>query len=1356
MGLKQELSVSNCDRYQWQFRQLELEEQSRGIVTMRSFFRIERTIALLALFVGGIALWPSAARAQQTTGTVTGVVRDASGALVPHAAVVLTDVENQSERKTVSNSSGNFAIPSVPSGLQYKVTVSKTGFAGWESQPFPLRPGDQVSFTDIKLKAGAVTEQVTVEATESQAVKTLDSPERSDVITSKDLETLAIQGRDATELIRMLPGFALVSPGLNNQAPNDAVVGVSNASTGNYSSNGTGTTGIATILDGVSLTDIGSNAGTTQTVNAEMVSEIKVTTSTFSSEFAHGPTVINAVTKSGTTNYHGSGYFFARDAALNANDWLNNHLNQTRPDGRYFFPGGTLGGPLWIPHTRFGRTNSKLFFFAGFEYYNQLFSPETLGSWVPTMAERNGDFSVASLDAQLCGARPDGGVNPNAVKIMCNGENFLPNGNAVANGSLAGQGNASGIALLNWLPLPNADPFTNTTGYNYIQEVLQHQNGSMFHARVDYAISDNNKLSVTYGRQAQISEDPVSYGYAPQASVLFPGQVSSGDISNIFAVSYTHVFSASLVNEFNAALSLISNPANEGNPAAVGRFTTNAYNCNSPTARAAGTCTASGTGDTRGHGNFSYLGEFKNAGDYSVPALSDFNSGGGGLGYPNVLMPGGFYNNQVHLKKEVPDIQDAISWIRGPHSFKFGVYYEKGILNGLADYNAAPQGEYTFNPQTSYYDYNSQVGQNAQFVGCENPNPAGNGRSSGAAYLGACMNPNALMYLGYADTFTQTNFSPQVDMQYTTFAGFANDNWRLHRVTLQLGVRIEHLGPWVDRHNNGLATFQPSLYTSQCAARVCGSQNDPGVTWHGLNSGVANSVNNPSFIYGSPRLGMAWDIFGHGNTVIRGGWGVYRHEEEFQPYALAAATAQSYKTTFQQGMESFDAIDRQSPINPQDFSIYTISPNDTVRPTYYEYNGAISQRLKWHSLLEVAYVGGNSQNLSTYNNQASGYNGVSDVNLIPAGYFFSGSAASCLCNLTAASAGGSAVPPNPDSLASLTTAQNDFFRPYPFYNHIYTLNHTYYSNYNSLQASWNKSDGPIQFGANYTFSKDLATAASYNNVVPDPLNLRNEYNPVPFDRTHVFNVHYLVDLGKRYHGGNRLLSEAANGWQISGISTYQSGPPLASLQGENFGFGFGQIQPIQVNFQAQESLTAGSACAGTYGIPPDKNGNTYCVTNLNPTVWLGSPDYQLQPTVLCNPTSGLKSKQFINPTCFGIPLPGGPTTGMYALSTNPTGQGQYRLPYIHGPAFPSNDISLLKNFYAGEHKNLQIRAAAFNFLNHPVVSFNNNDTSNLSLALQGATAGKALALPNLTNQNFGIASVKYGARNLELSAKFSF
>ena len=1314
---------------------------------MTLFGRIKPAAAWLALLVTGLLLLQSPALAQETTGSVSGAVKDATGALIPRATVLLTNLQNKSERKTISNSAGNFTIASVTPALSYQVTISLVGFKSWQSQPFPLQPGDQVNFSDIKLELGEVTAQVTVEATASQAVKPLDSPERSDVITTRDLETLAIVGRDAAELIETLPGFAMISPGVNNQSSaNTAAVGLNNGITGGYSANGLGPTGLATIMDGVSLTDIQTNSGTVQTVDSDMVQDIKVSTSNFSAASAKGPAIFNATTKAGSTSYHGEAYMYARDTALNANDWYNNYLQQTRPDGRYLYPGGTFGGPLWIPHTRFGRNSDKLFFFVGFEVLNQKYSPETLGSWVPTLAERKGDFSVANLNAQLCGGRPDGRANLNSTQPMCYAENYLSNGTGVTDGNVTSYANAGGVALVNWLPLPNADPFVNISGYNYIQPVVQTQNGNIFHARLDYSINDTNKLYASYGRQTQITDQPVSLGYVPNYASLYPGAVTTGDISNILSVTYTRVIGTSITNEFNAAVSLISDPGNMGNPAAVSRFSMNAYNCTDPNLRANGAC------GSAGNGNFNYLGEYKNAGDYSVPSLSD---GSGNLGYPNVSMPGGFYNNQVHMKKTVPNVQDSVSWTKGAHFFQFGAYYEKGILNGIADTGAYPQGQYTFNPGNGFYQYSQNVGQVSQYTNCENPQSTGSTRNSGAAFLGNCINPIAMMYMGTPDSFKQTNFTPIVDMQYQTLAGYVNDEWKLPGfwkvggLTLVLGARIEHLGPWTDRHGNGLATFDPAIYNQQCARTnestiACAQSTDyPGITWHGINNSIANAVNNPPTVYFTPRLGLAWDIFGHGNTVLRGGWGVYRHEEEFAPYAQAAATAQGYKTTYLQQQWNFDGVDEQSPINPSDYNVDVLTANDTVRPVYYTYNATISQRLKWNSLLEVAYVGSNSQNLSTANG-GGGYNEASDANLIPAGYFFQNTPAFCLCYLptSLSNTGG--------SISGLSTAAQDYYRPFPFYQHIYALKHDFYSNYNSLQVAWNKSSGMIQFGANYTFSKDLATAASYNNQLVDPVNLRNDYNPATFDRTHVINAHYLIDLGKRYRGGSHLLSEAANGWQISGISTFTSGINLASGAGENFGFGYGTLQVTQVPLLQQMPSGNSGPCVHTYNVPKDANGNSYCVTNLNPVTWLGTPDYQLMPTLSCNPASGLGPHQFVNPTCFGVPLPGG-------TSANPTGQGVYRLPYIHGPAYQNHNLSVYKNFSTGENRNLQFHVSAFNFLNHPLVSFNNNDNSNLNLGnLNSAVTGQALTAGELRVPNFGTTSIKYGSRLMELGAKFTF
>lgn len=271
------------------------------------------------------------------------------------------------------------------------------------------------------------------------------------------------------------------------------------------------------------------------------------------------------------------------------------------------------------------------------------------------------------------------------------------------------------------------------------------------------------------------------------------------------------------------------------------------------------------------------------------------------------------------------------------------------------------------------------------------------------------------------------------------------------------------------------------------------------------------------------------------------------------------------------------------------------------------------------------------------------------------------------------------------------------------------------------------------------------------------MNLRNDYNPATFDRTNVINAHYVIDLGTRYHGDHHLLSSLANGWQISGISTFSSGQNLASGEGENFGFGYGSLQATQVASLYQMQNTDQKPCIQTYNIPVDANGHQYCVTNLSPVTWLGTPDYQLMPTLNCNPAGGKAKHQFINPTCFGVPLPGSPAGGSGTDYSNPTGQGVDRLPYIHGPAYQNHNLSVYKNFAMRESRNFQLHASAFNFLNHPLVSFNNNDNTNLNLgSLNYAVAGQPLTPAELRVPNFGVANIKYGARLVELGAKFTF
>jgi len=143
-------------------------------------------------------------------------------------------------------------------------------------------------------------------------------------------------------------------------------------------------------------------------------------------------------------------------------------------------------------------------------------------------------------------------------------------------------------------------------------------------------------------------------------------------------------------------------------------------------------------------------------------------------------------------------------------------------------------------------------------------------------------------------------------------------------------------------------------------------------------------------------------------------------------------------------------------------------------------------------------------------------------------------------------------------------------------------------------------------------------------------------------------------------------------------------------------------------------------------------------------VWLGTPDVQMMPGLASGVSllGGPHQHQFVNPLAFTIPQPGS--------------NGVYRLPYLRTPAFMEHDLTVLKSFTLGEGKNLELRMGAFNVFNHPLVSFNNNNSSNVNLGIQDGVVGQALTQNMLVNQDFGIANIKVGSRTAELQAKFTF
>ena len=242
-----------------------------------------------------------------------------------------------------------------------------------------------------------------------------------------------------------------------------------------------------------------------------------------------------------------------------------------------------------------------------------------------------------------------------------------------------------------------------------------------------------------------------------------------------------------------------------------------------------------------------------------------------------------------------------------------------------------------------------------------------------------------------------------------------------------------------------------------------------------------------------------------------------------------------------------------------------------------------------------------------------------------------------------------------------------------------------------------RTKGRAVINMNYTFGKAMGIVSTSL----DQFNLNNDYGVQPSNRTHIFNAAYSYNFGDLVR--NRFAGGFVNGWQVSGIVQFQSGVNLTGQRTQTFGMALNSAK-----------------------IP----GTTQ---NISSTSLLGTPNITLSPILTCDPRSNLGPNQFINASCFSFPTQigqNGPTT----------------LPVIYGPAFFNTDIGLFKNFRIAEKKSFQLRLNGYNFLNHPLWSFNGG---NLNLGFTGATGV-------LNTPLFGTVTTKQGHRVVQLAATFSF
>lgn len=1298
----------------------------------------------LALLAAVCLLLPAAAHAQ-VTATLSGTVADSSGGVIPNAQVKLTNEATKDTRVVQTNGAGVYAFPSLVPGT-YDIQATAKGFQGKLITGIVLNAGDVKTVPALALVVGAETETVTVSAT--QEMIPVENGQHVDVLTNKDIETLALQGQDTSELLRVLPGAVTQSGGLTNTAPtfSDLNITVDEAAEGSgiYQNGSIYRGGTSILVDGAETIDVGNMANSLVIVIPDMTSEVSVQSSNMSADQPFGPVVISTISKSGSADYHGDAYFDARNNVLNANGWQQKHSTPPTPLGpqHYYYPGGSVGGP--VPGT-----HKHLLFWGGYERWLQnQGNANILTSFIPTPEMLAGDFSMDNADNQaLCpfgfiqgkppsaaGAGPwcndlagtilaDGAttqtlpavtVGPSGTGAPSTNPNGLPGvvydyGQKFPNGSQFLDPGAAALASI-W-PKANTAPLSTCNGCNYYAPIVNIDNGWIWRARLDYQWGDSTKI---YGSYEQAFSEGLAQGngahlyWTPGNAIPYPGGgESEANHGKVIAAHIVHSFNATTTNDLMFAWAYGSYPFVTPKPSAAYKSTL----------------------------NYPYGKVFQTP-SLNIPAYSS----AGNQTFPDFSQASIFENppGMYGVKKEAPQFGDTLTKVWGRHTVKLGGFTQT-----------------TDNWQSSFSYY---LDGNLNFGAAQNPD-ASNGVAEGSAF-----NATAQFVNGVASNYSENNAAPIGDVAEQNTAVFVDDTYKTtSRLTLELGIRMEHVGHWYDRDHVGLAVFYPDRVLQDYEQ----GKYAPGFYWHAIDAGVPLSGQPNRFVYPDARFGVSYDLFGRGNTVLRGGWGVYRYVTQVNTVANGSAQGTADDVLGYQlpgghdiQLRNLSNLAYSSCPNPNAIPPVAppcgaqggqtgLDPTDYGQPMTYAYNFTIDQRLPWNSQLEVAYVGNKSSQLvdDGEDTEGSNYAEVANQNKMPIGALFTPDPRTGVMSTNPENVG-----KNPNlstgtyTVAGPAGAPNTYADWHP-YGYAYgtaavaMLQNTAYANYNALQVSWVKQSGHLTFDLNGTWSKMLGTTLQENPYV-EALN----YGPTAEDRPLVFNTSYTYSSGT-LHTGSGFVNQLAGGWTISGISTWQAGGYFPAFEGNgvpNFGNGSATIE--QYN-----NLPANASGAGVNSALGDK---TYFGTD---------EAMPIMPVLTCNPTKGVVSHQVLNGTCFTLPQVTFNAAGVAAGTASPTlsSNGGQKYPYMRMTPYFDNDLALYRTFHVHESQNLQLRISAFDWLNHSLLTFagSNNYTLNYNVDYNSHAIAPNYTTDTSKSSAFGLMTVRSAlpyARVLELDAQYTF
>ncbi len=1047
--------------------------------------------------------------AQTSSATLRGVVRDTTGAVIPSANVSLKSARTGAERKVQSNGDGIYVFVSVDPG-PYTLTVEASNFKKYVQSELIISPSETKGL-DVALQVGQTTETINISGTAAEEIKT-ETGQRSNTISTDQLNNLSLISRNSTELLRILPGVV---------APDSSTYQISGfGGASDYSVNGQRGSSNSISVDGSRVIDIGCNCGSIVSLNNDMVQEVTVLTSNFAAEHGNSGVQINGTTKSGSRDFHGSAYSYVRHEALAANDRLRNYIKAAdptslagqKPLGRFYYPGFNIGGPVTLPKKVFGplggfnESRDKLFFFAGFEIQRQTFGAPPKISNVPTLAQRNGDFRGST------------------VRIPAG---FANAGQDAPNSNLAPYINPIGKALLNLYPVPNS----TIAGQNYISNTTQNKDRVDFKTRMDYKFSDNTSLFVRITRETESESNPYGIWWGPSTFELPTPNVQSS-LGRSVAVGLTKVINPTMTNEFvfSASKLKLDNDYQDPNKVRL---------------------------STLGLENLWRLPfdntQFGKQSPYVSLSLISWAQG-------QLWSPG---TNPIFAYNDSFSVTDNVSKVLGSHTLKFGALVEQGNKKQTFQGDPDSQGLIGFNNWNSFGTGNDWgdllVGQLTDVQHGTQP-PTGNYRFYNYEFYvqdSWKVKSNFTLELGLRASHMTNNierknfdilFSPSA---YKPGAGYYlnGDPFRPNGVLsaargeVEPGVYDPPKVLWGPRLNFAWDVRKNSSLVIRGGAGI-------------FYNRVQGNFQYDSTLRAAPNgnVGASLGPF----TSIPG---AFKPDGSLYSFAdLGGLTLSNMGiVTLPNGTKV--------PVNPLKLAnggAQIISPDPDSRrfPTTYSTSFSIAKRLPFSTVLETAYVGTFGRHLPSR----------LPINIVPLGALSkgtvpgdTGSTITYLqnpsCDPGALNANGTVLRAtncvivtqagvkadltSPLVRQSLDGGAINKFRRFPDLGGVRYNNYNGTSNYHSLQATLSRQTGKnLQFFATYTFSKVLGTLGGEFGDL-DPIDTRGRtYGILNYDRTHIFNLSYNYNLPNLSPTENALGKGLLNGWQMSGITTLSSGTPV--------------------------------------------------------------------------------------------------------------------------------------------------------------------------------------------------------------------